>query len=67
MTEDRLVPEADGKHNHDDDSHRHRDLQRDAAASRLGYETLRFDYAMIIHDWPTVLAAILAALARARA
>jgi very-short-patch-repair endonuclease len=67
VIEDRLVLEADGKDNHDDDSHRHRDLQRDAAASRLGYETLRFDYAMIIHDWPTVLAAILAALARARA
>ncbi|MDQ4214292.1 type IV toxin-antitoxin system AbiEi family antitoxin domain-containing protein [Microbacterium capsulatum] len=67
VIEGRIILEADGKGNHDGLSHRHRDLQRDAAASRHGYETLRFDYAMIIHDWDTVLAAILAALARARA
>ncbi|MGN8024754.1 DUF559 domain-containing protein [Microbacterium sp. 22242] len=60
----RLILEADGKENHDGSSQRHRDRQRDAIASRLGYETLRFDYAQIIHDWPTVQAAILAALAR---
>jgi very-short-patch-repair endonuclease len=61
---DRLILETDGKENHDGASHRHKDLRRDAAASRLGYETLRFDYALVIHDWPTVEAAILAALAR---
>lgn len=61
----RVILEADGKDNH---SHakRHADLRRDAAASALGYETLRFDYAMIVHDWPAVLAAILPALGRAR-
>lgn len=60
----RLIIEADGKENHDGVSKRHKDLVRDAAASALGYETLHFDYAQIIHDWPTVQAAILAALAR---
>lgn len=61
---DCLILETDGKENHDGQSHRHRDLVRDAAASRLGYETLRFDYALVIHDWPIVEAAVLAALAR---
>lgn len=63
----RLIIEADGKGNHDGTTMRHKDLVRDAAASRLGYETLRFDYAQIVHDWPTVQSAILAALRRARA
>lgn len=61
-----LILETDGKENHDEPSHRHRDLMRDAIASRLGYESLRFDYAQVVHDWPTVQAAILAALLRAR-
>ncbi|MBS1907468.1 MAG: DUF559 domain-containing protein [Actinobacteria bacterium] len=60
----RLIIEADGKENHDGSSKRHKDLRRDAAASSLGYETLRFDYAQIVHDWPAVQSAILAALAR---
>lgn len=60
----RLIIEADGKENHDGRSNRHKDLMRDAAASAAGYETLRFDYAQIIHDWPTVQSAILAALVR---
>ncbi|MFB7250208.1 endonuclease domain-containing protein [Microbacterium sp. NPDC056234] len=63
----RLIIEADGKENHDGEMKRHKDLVRDAAASARGYETLRFDYAQIVHDWPSVLPAILAALHRARA
>lgn len=63
----RVIIEADGKGNHDGSSARHRDLQRDAAASRLEYETLRFDYAMILHEWDAVVAAILAAVSRAHA
>lgn len=59
----RIIIEADGKGNHAGDR-RHKDLVRDAAASRLGYETLRFDYAQIVHDWPTVQAAIAGALTR---
>ncbi|MFC7789892.1 DUF559 domain-containing protein [Microbacterium sp. MAHUQ-60] len=60
----RLILEADGKQNHDGDRMMHKDRVRDAAASARGYETLHFDYAQIIHDWPTVQAAILAALHR---
>lgn len=60
----RLIIEADGKENHDGPSKRHKDLVRDAIASRLGYETLRFDYAQIIYDWDSVAPAIVAALAR---
>ncbi|WP_312169658.1 DUF559 domain-containing protein [Microbacterium sp.] len=66
VLEGRLILEADGKGNHDGASERHRDLGRDAAASRLGFETLRFDYAMIIHDWNEVIAAIVGALGRAK-
>ncbi|MFT4156438.1 MAG: DUF559 domain-containing protein [Microbacterium sp.] len=63
----RLILEADGKENHDGPSKRHKDLVRDAAASRLGYETLHFDYAQIVYEWDGVQSAILAALARLRA
>jgi very-short-patch-repair endonuclease len=61
-----LIIESDGEQNHDGRSMRHKDLNRDAVASALGYESLRFDYALIRHDWPKVLAAICAALRRAR-
>lgn len=60
----RLILETDGRENHDGPSLRHRDLVRDAAASALGYETLRFDYAQVVYDWPTVQSAVLAALGR---
>ncbi|WP_022890896.1 type IV toxin-antitoxin system AbiEi family antitoxin domain-containing protein [Agromyces italicus] len=78
---DRLILEADGKGNHVDgfddsqqrsrdpaasSSKRHKDLVRDAAAAERGYVTLRFDYAQIIHDWPSVEAAILACVAHGR-
>ena len=63
----RVILEADGKDNHESEEHRHRDLTRDAAASARGYETLRFDYAMIVHSWDVVARAILAALGRAGA
>lgn len=66
VIEGRVILEADGAGNHEAPAHRHRDLRRDAAASALGFESLHFDYAMIIHDWPTVESAVLAALARAR-
>lgn len=61
-----LILEADGQENHGSDTLRHHDRVRDAAASRLGYETLRFDYAQIVHDWPTVQAAVIGALRRVR-
>jgi very-short-patch-repair endonuclease len=59
----RIILEADGKENHEGRM-RHKDLMRDAAASALGYESLHFDYDMIINDWDIVVAAVLAALAR---
>lgn len=62
----RLIIEADGKQNHASANMRHKDLLRDAAASRLGYETLHFDYSQLIYDWPTVQAAIIGALIRLR-
>lgn len=64
VVDGRLIIEADGKENHDGPHERHKDRVRDAAASALGYETLRFDYAQLIHDWDTVQRSILAALQR---
>lgn len=59
----RLILEVDGRLNHDGPSERHRDLARDAVAATLGYSTLRFDYALVVHRWDLVEAAILARLA----
>ena len=59
---DCLIVEADGG-THDGPT-RHRDRMRDAQAMILGFVTLRFDYAMIVHDWDVVERAVLAALAR---
>jgi len=59
---DRLLVETDGVDNHDGILHRHKDLIRDANAAMWGYVTLRFDYAMLIHDWDLVERAILGAL-----
>lgn len=64
---DRLLVETDGVDNHDDVSHRHKDLVRDAHAAMWGLFTLRFDYAMVVHDWELVEAAILGALRALRA
>ena len=59
---DCLIIEADGR-THEGEG-RHRDLVRDAVAATLGFVTLRFDAAMILHDWPTVESAVLGVLAR---
>ncbi|KAA9111037.1 DUF559 domain-containing protein [Microbacterium rhizomatis] len=61
----RLIVEVDGRENHDGQSLRHKDLVRDAAAAALGYDTLRFDYALVVYEWATVERAILARLSRA--
>jgi very-short-patch-repair endonuclease len=57
---DRLILEVDGKPNHVGASMRHKDLVRDAVAAAHGFDTLRFDYAMVVHEWELVEAAILA-------
>ncbi|MDQ7878081.1 DUF559 domain-containing protein [Microbacterium sp. QXD-8] len=56
---ERLIVEVDGAPNHDGASHRHKDLVRDANAAAWGLVSLRFDYAMVVHDWETVELAIL--------
>ncbi len=58
---ERLILEVDGRLGHVDDD-RHKDLVRDANATMWGYTTLRFDYAMVVHDWDLVERAILARL-----
>lgn len=60
---DRLIIEVDGRENHEREKERAKDLARDAAAAALGYETLRFTYAMIVHHWSAVEAAVLAKIA----
>jgi len=60
---ERLVIELDGQEGHADAVSRHKDLLRDAHAALWDYETLRFDYAMIVHDWELVEDAILAKIA----
>ncbi|MFB4349073.1 endonuclease domain-containing protein [Microbacterium sp. CR_7] len=67
VIEKRLILEVDGRANHAGAERRHHDLTRDAAASRLGFETLRFDYALIMYQWDVVAAAVLSALRRAQA
>lgn len=60
----RLIVEADGRENHEREKERSKDLRRDAIAASLGFTTLRFTYALIVHDWPLVEAAITGAISR---
>jgi len=60
---DRLLVETDGRVNHDGPLLRHKDLTRDANAAAWGYVTLRFDYALVVHDWDLVERAILGQVA----
>lgn len=62
LIDGRLIVEADGRENHAGAERRHHDLVRDAASAAWGYRTLRFDYALIVHDWDLVERAILGAL-----
>lgn len=59
---DRLIVELDGRANHHGEAKRHKDLTRDANAASWGYVTLRFDYALVGHDWELVESAVLGAL-----
>lgn len=56
---DRLILEVDGRPGHEGADSRHKDRVRDAVAAAHGFDTLRFDYALVVHDWATVEAAIL--------
>jgi very-short-patch-repair endonuclease len=57
---ERLVIEIDSKQFHE----RERDYARDARLGALGYRVLRFTYRQVMHDWPAVESALLAAIAR---
>jgi very-short-patch-repair endonuclease len=59
---DCLILEADGG-THEGEG-RHRDLVRDAVAMTLGFIPLRYDYALIVHEWDLVEHAVLSALGR---
>jgi very-short-patch-repair endonuclease len=61
---DRLVVEVDGAAYHTDPARFEADRHRDAVLSRLGYRVLRFSYHQVMHLWPEVEAAILAAVLR---
>lgn len=61
-----LILEVDGRLNHDGRTLRHKDLVRDAEAAARGFETLRFDYALVVFDWARVERAILARLSALR-
>jgi very-short-patch-repair endonuclease len=63
LVEGRLILELDGREWHDDRAAFARDRRRDTAAAAARYRTLRFDYAQVLFGWPSVLAAVLAALA----
>ena len=54
--------EIDGRRNHEAIAERHKDLERDGAAAASGYRTLRFTYAMVVHQWPLTLERVRAAL-----
>jgi very-short-patch-repair endonuclease len=61
---DRLIIEIDSDAHHGDREQRIRDHRRDAALARLGFRCVRFDYHLIIWDWPLVEAAVLALIER---
>ena len=61
---DRLVVEVDGAEFHADAGHFEADRRRDSLLSARGYRVLRFSYRQVIYDWPTVDAAVRAAISR---
>lgn len=61
---ERLVVEVDSRRYHTDPDRFEKDRRRDAALSLRGYRVLRFSYHQVIDRWPSVDAAILAAVAR---
>ncbi|MFC0682145.1 DUF559 domain-containing protein [Lysobacter korlensis] len=56
---DRLILELDGEKHHAGENAFDRDRRRDVAASALGFQTLRYSYRQVMHDWTTVEAAVL--------
>lgn len=63
LVEGRLVVELDGKEWHDPGDAFERDRRRDLVAASTRYRTLRFTWRQVLFEWPSVEAAVLAALA----
>ncbi|HEV7624809.1 MAG TPA: DUF559 domain-containing protein [Amnibacterium sp.] len=61
LVERRLIVELDGREYHA--GRFERDRTRDAAAALRRYRTLRFTWAQVLFDWPSVQSAVLGALA----
>lgn len=61
---ERLVVEIDGFEHHGDRDAFEVDRQRDAVASAAGFRALRFSHRQVFERWPTVEAAVFAAIAR---
>ncbi len=59
-----LLVETDGKKYHEGEIPRHRDYVKDNLAATQGYVTARFNYAMVMYDWPGCERRILEHLAR---
>lgn len=63
---DRLVIQVDGQAFHTSNAERTRDAAHDAELALRGYTVLRFTYAQVVHDWPSVLKTISRAIAQRR-
>ena len=60
---ERLVIQVDGFAYHSTAAQRGRDVAHDTELRLRGYTVLRFTYAQVVHDWPTVERAIARAIA----
>ncbi|MFH8250559.1 endonuclease domain-containing protein [Microbacterium sp. B2969] len=60
---ERLVVQIDGFANHSTSAQRTQDVANDAELILRGYTVLRFTYAQVIHDWPSVERTIARAIA----
>ena len=58
LVADRVAIECDSGAHHGQPGQRLRDLRRDAQLTALGFHVLRFDYAQVLDDLDTVLAAV---------
>lgn len=60
---ERLVVQVDGYEFHSSSAQRSQDIAHDAQLRLRGYTVLRFSYAQIVHDWPSVERALSRAIA----
>lgn len=62
LVEGHLIIELDGWAFHGDEHTFEQDHRRDAVAATGRYRVLRFTYQQVMHEWPSVFSAVLAAL-----